>query len=354
MSPLTIKKIKVDSKPQQKAIMEAFQSERFLMGSTTSQRLKRSLAVCGRLDLVDRTLLSASVQATHAEKLSKRYQDRFIKFSKAKNASWMKLPKALKSNLAKPTDESLADNHFRFLTLLDCVVELDAHSAIKEVKRLKSALASFVKSCAGIWCLGVIEVEVVSLEKMRAIYAANESDQSERRKFEVCEALSLDMASTLFGSAKSVFLVHFHGVITAKKSSQFDIFESSLKACEKWKRTGRQVQLKRLSKEFGGKRKPYLKSLEDIAKYITKGGNDWNAGRNYLQYKFGFEGEDEESWIRKNLHRNQLLKKEHMEDGFEDPISLTIQETCELAVLIDLMMGLDRTRTGYLISAGSR
>lgn len=63
---------------------------------------------------------------------------------------------------------------------------------------------------------------------------------------------------------------------------------------------------------------------------------------------------DEDTWVRANVHRDALLKQEHTEDGIEDPLSLSVQEICELALLIDAMMNLNRTRTGYLVSVGSR
>jgi Zn-dependent oligopeptidase len=72
---------------------------------------------------------------------------------------------------------------------------------------------------------------------------------------------------------------------------------------------------------------------------------------------FGFENysedvTDEAMWEAINWRRNKLLQQEHKTDGLTDLLSLTNQQILELAILIDKMMGLNRTRTGYLVSAG--
>ena len=192
------------------------------------------------------------------------------------------------------------------------------------------------------------------MAKMRSIRDRDTTSESEHRKLELCEILAEDLKNTLYQSADSLFLVHFHGIITAMQERQFDDFRDRLIKQKRWTKGMRQIELKKLSEEFNGKKKPVVSSLKHIATYITKGGNDWNTGNAYFNYKFGFEGMDEDSWIRANVHRDALLKQEHTEDGIEDPLSLTVQEIGELALLIDGMMGLNRTRTGYLVSVGSR
>ena len=113
-----------------------------------------------------------------------------------------------------------------------------------------------------------------------------------------------------------------------------------------------------MSTSFGNKSKSTEQNLKHISTYITKGGNDWCSNKAYLRYKVGFELDDsevvdEQTWVLKNWRRNELLKKEHSEDGIEDVLSMTPEEVVELTLFIDGLMSLNRTRTGYLISTGS-
>lgn len=79
------------------------------------------------------------------------------------------------------------------------------------------------------------------------------------------------------------------------------------------------------------------------------------ANKAYLRYKIGFENDDElvndeDTWVAKNWRRSELLKREHSEDGITDILSLTVQQIVELTLVIDTLMGLNRTRTGRLVS----
>jgi hypothetical protein len=99
------------------------------------------------------------------------------------------------------------------------------------------------------------------------------------------------------------------------------------------------------------------KNLTHIATYITKGGNDWYANKAYLRYKIGFENDDaqvndEATWVAKNWRRSEMLRQEHSEEGIVDLLSMTADEVLQLTVVIDGLMSLNRTRSGYLVSAG--
>ena len=90
----------------------------------------------------------------------------------------------------------------------------------------------------------------------------------------------------------------------------------------------RTIEVKKLSTSFGNKSKSTEQNLKYISTYITKGGNDWYSNKAYLRYKVGFELDDsevvdEQTWVLKNWSRNELLKKEHSEDGIEDVLSMT-------------------------------
>jgi hypothetical protein len=58
---------------------------------------------------------------------------------------------------------------------------------------------------------------------------------------------------------------------------------------------------------------------------------------------------NEEEWSAFNSRRNEQLKGEHIEEGITDVLSLKPPEISELATVIDGMMSLDKTRTGYLV-----
>lgn len=352
-----IKRLKADSQATMQALLAESLKSRFLIGSHNAIKLKKSLATVGRLDLADRTLLTPSVHKTHAKRLSDRYQARWDKIRDKARSDWSKLPRAKRSLTVKATDHEIAANHIRFLTLVDSVTAVDASAAIRAAIKLKEKFINTAEATNGITCLGSIEVEVVSMSLMRELGQLDKPTASEQRKFNVCEKLAEGLKGTLYGEDQSLFLIHFHGVVTAKDPKQFDAFNMRLKKVKAWSLAPRQIELKKLSTQFGGKLKSVDQNLRHIATYITKGGNDWMANKAYLRYKIGFETDDElvndeASWAAKNWRKNKLLQRENAEDGITDMLSLTVQEIVQLALVIDGLMGLDRTRTGYRVSVG--
>jgi hypothetical protein len=352
-----IKRLKADSEATMKALLAESLKSRFLVGSHNAIKLKKSLATSGRMDLADRTLLTPTVHKAHAKRLSDRYQARWDKIRDKARADWSKLPRATRALTVKATDHEIAANRLRFLTLVDSVTAVDANAAIRAAIELKEKLITTASAIKGITCLGSIEIEVVSMSLMRELGRLDKPTASEQRKLDVCETLAKGLKGTLYGEDQSLFLIHFHGVITAKDPKQFDAFNERLKKVKTWSLAPRQIELKKLSTQFGGKPKSVDQSLRHIASYITKGGNDWMSGKAYLRYKIGFETDDElvndeASWVAKNWRKNKLLQREHAEEGITDVLSLTAQEISQLAVVIDGLMGLSRTRTGYQVSVG--
>lgn len=352
-----IKWLKADSKATMKALLAESLKSRFLIGSHNTIKLKKSLATVGRLDLVGRTLLTPSVHKTHAKRLSDRYQVQWDKIKDKSLVDRSKLPRASKFLTVKATDHEMAANHIRFLTLVDSVTEVDANAAIRAAIKLKEKLITTASAIKGITCLGSIEVEVISISLMRELGRLDKQTASEQRKLDVCEKLAEGLKGTLYGEDQSLFLIHFHGVVTFKNVKQFDTLNERLKKVKSWSLAPRQIELKKLSTHFGGKPKSVEVNLCHIATYITKGGNDWMANKAYLRYKIGFENDDEQvndeaSWTAKNWRKNELLRQEHALDGITDLLSLTVQEIIQLALVIDGLMGLNRTRTGYLVSFG--
>jgi len=348
-----IKQLKKDSAATLKALQKEALTRRFLVGSHNANRLKKSLAAAERLDLLGRTLLTPKTHQAHAKKLANRYDAIWKKIRTKAHSDWSKIPKTYRRS--KPIDSEIAAQHFRFLTVVDSVCAIDSGSALKACSKLKEKLTTTASAAKGIGCLGVIEVEVISMELMRKFASIDTTTDSEQRKLNVCTTLATSLKSTLYSSDQSLFLIHFHGVVTAKQEAQFDEFESRLKKISMWSKAPRQIMMSRLSTQYGGKAKTVSQNLSDIATYITKGGNDWYAKKAYLRYKIGFENDDakvtdEDTWVAKNWRRNRLLKQEHAEDGIEDQLSLNASEISQLAITIDGLMGLNRTRTGYLVS----
>lgn len=339
-----IRRLKAESVKAAIDIARAFEAERFLINTPADKRLASSLSLIDRSDLVDRTLLSAKVHRSHSERLSKRYVAVFNKLMARADG------RALRSGVKAPSEHQVAGSHLRFVTIIDSVSIVDASVAVGIASALKTRISDIVKATPGIWCLGALEVEVVSMEKMRGVRDRDPRSSSEYRKLDVCEVLEKSIKE----NNDSLFLIHFHGVMAAQDESQFEALRANFRSVGQWCLAARQIEIKKLSEEFAGKSKPVANSLNNIAQYITKGGNDWNTGKAYFNYKFGFDGEDEDSWVRKNVYRNELLRKEHIEDGIVDPLSLSAGEIGQLAILIDAMMGLNRTRDGYLVSAGCR
>jgi len=354
----SIDQLRKDSGGMMKAITREAMKYRFVAGSHNSIKLRRSLALVERLDLVDKTLLSSKIHKVHSQRLADRYINKWNKFKKSKANSWSKLPIKIRKQIPKPSDRELASSHLRFFTLIDSVTEVNHKSALVSIKKMKADILKKLKLHRGLWCVGVVECEVISLKMMREIQRIDKNTNSEKRKLDVCDVLATDIKNSIYKNEDSLFLIHFHGVLLSTKEDTFHSFNETLRKAKQWSKAPRQIEIKKLSESFGGKTKTTENNLKHISTYITKGGNDWCFNKSYLRYKIGFELDDsdvvdETTWVLKNWRRNEELRKEHSEDGVEDALSMTPTEIVELTLLIDGLMGLNRTRTGYLISTGS-
>ncbi len=341
--PISIfkKRLKKQNAKTQEAIKRERLDSRFLYGSHNKTRLNKSLATAGKHHLQDITLLSPAVHEKHAKRLAGRYLKKFM-------ASKAAAVKRGRSRIYSAATE------FRFLTLIHSVELLGVDPAIKAVRQFKTQLEDAIASSRGIWCLGAIELEVISMEMMRQI--AGNSDESEKRKLGVCEGLLRKLPKHA-RQLPSFFLIHFHGIVHGINPERFFKFEQHLKRNKNWKSEPRQIQMKTLSTNFAGKKKKPERNLTDIARYITKGGNNWVGDKAYLRYKLGFDNEIEETedgWVNRNWRRNITLKGEHREDGIEDTLSMEQSEIVVLTEVIDAIMSWKRDRTGYLVSGKSK
>jgi hypothetical protein len=312
--------------------------KRFSKGEHTADKLEESLAVTGHHHLTGTTLLTHDVHKQHAASLAGRYLKQWDKVNK------------------NSISVDVAKERFRFLTLLDCIEVPDPTVALKTVTEFKESLQSVAASSAGMWLLGCIEVEVVSLELMRhcrkVATTPNRTTSPEMRKLDVFETL-LKQLPLIQRNLPCYLLIHFHGIVSAKSASRFEQFRTNLKNNKRWSQAPRQIELKKMSDIYRGSHKSMEHNLTDTADYITKGGNDWKKKRAYLKYKLNFDKNaryDELLPDLRNWRKKGVLNDMHKEEPVEDPLSLTIGEISLLAQIIDGMMSLDKNRTGYLVS----
>ena len=324
----------------------------FTSGSQNKVRLKKALASEGLHHLQDSTLLSPDIHKVHAQRLADRYLKKLATVQRSVQQQQRDLIKANTRYGVKVDPRSLlAHDRFRFPTVLHSMEVLNVEGTLRTVRAFKEQFQSVIERCRGLWCLGVVEVEVVSMDLMRQL--TDQSD-SEERKLAVCESMVKRLPKKYQGLSV-YFLVHFHGIVVATQPQHFTDLEQQLR--RQWKHEPRQVMVKPLSKVFNGKRKTPEQSVVDIARYITKGGNDWVGKKAYLRYKLAFDNEHletEDAWVNKNWRRNKTLQREHAEEGIEDILALTRSEIGALASVIDGMMGTTRSRTGYLVFARSK
>ena len=331
-------KLRQSSENTRQALKTPVLQSRAFKNAHTSARLKKALSVTGHRHLAKTTLLTRDVHKVHSALLAGQYLKQW--------------EKAQKNSFSLDA----AKERFRFLTLLDCIEVPDPNIALKTITEFKESLQSISASSTGIWLLGCIEVEVVSLELMRhcrkLATTPNRTASIEMRKLDVCETL-LKQLPLIQRNLPCYLLIHFHGVVIAKSASRFEQFRTNLKNDKRWSQAPRQIELKKMSDIYRGSHKSMEQNLTDTADYITKGGNDWKKKRPYFKYKLNFDKNaryDELLPDLKNWRKQGVLRDMHKEEPVEEPLSLTLDEISILAQIIDGMMSLDKNRTGYLVS----
>lgn len=326
----------------------ASQIRRFNYGTPHDVRLRTALASEGLHHLVEQTLLSPEVHTMHAGKLARRYLRQLAQVERSvqrQQQDFLRINKRY-GTIVNPRAIT-AHDWFRFVTVQHCLEVLDVTRALHQICVFKDQLRTVIEGCRGLWCLGTVEVEVVSFELMRR--RADRSD-SEEHKLTLCESLK-DRLPKRDQGTPVYFLIHFHGIVVVTRPGRFADLEKQLK--REWKHDPRQVQVQPLSKVFNGKPRTPRESLLDIARYITKGGNDWINKKPSLRYKLTYEDESvetEDGSGQKKSKRNLMLQRGPKE-GRKDPLAMTQSEICALASAIDGMMSMTRHRNGYLVSA---
>ena len=323
------KKMKKNSQVTVEGIRKELMSSRFIIQSHNKIKLRKSLSLTNDLHLLDKTLLDPQIHKIH----SKSLYERLIKHKDTKSKKI-----------------------YKFLTLLHSVEILNEQRIMNSIEEMRFQIHKVVSESKSIWCLGSIEVEVVSLGMMRKIREEDKFSDSEHRKLDVLEKLSKRLRKKKERESESLVLIHFHGIVTSSSEYNLERFNSLLRLNSTWNKIPRQIELKNLSTSFQGSYKSLNENLKHISTYITKGGNDWNANKSYLRYKIGFDNESyesEDSWVLKNIRRNKILKQEQKEEGIEDVLSLNRFEISLLTNVIYKLMCQKRDKKGYLIHSKS-
>jgi hypothetical protein len=275
---------------------------------------KTKLKVLG--DLADRTLLSDVVAEKHGERLAEQFKRRWGSFTKNE----------MKSRL-------------RFITVLAELVPLDLEMTSGSVNQMFRRLDYVFKGVKGIEVIGAAEIEIVNVEKMKAMASA----ANEARKLDVIVAMMPEEEKSLYKKGiTSYALVHFHGIVDlgSKGEQNRQAIEKSVK---RYWNQNYGLQIKSLYST-----KTVKKNLEDIATYLTKGGNE------NLIYKIGF-GYDDADKVQRQMLKAGKVSKEGDYAGIENEISLTIREIKFLGEAINQMMertGSKNLRNGYLYKCG--
>lgn len=325
----------------------------FNTGTQNGTRLRKSLIATQKSELLGITLLCNKVHTKHSDRLFKSMFNRWLRIESKVNGETDEFNKNNDFKIPKLTEHEIADKFIRSFTLIHGVCVLEHKTALEECKKLKQEFLDVIKDTKGLGVLAVVECEVININKMRELRDRGIKSECKLKKLKGCEDLIKDIENQiqyLINPNSSLFLIHLHGTLFTKKEQKFETFRINLLKNKLWSKTSNQVEIKKLSKEWKGKYKSVKTNLRDWCRYITKGGNDWNNGKAYLRYKVEFDWSNEDDWNTSNKRVNELLKQEHIEEGITDSLSMNISEISELVMLIDGLMGLNRTRTGYLLN----
>ena len=311
-----LEKLKASGKEQLERLIQLVSLERFNVFEDNRRKLNQSLKLLGREDLIDKTLLDERVHSRHSRELYKLFL--------------AELKRLKKRNL----DER---ENIRFVTIIHAVTSLDDDSGVVEALRLKELLAGVIKK-QDYSFIGAIEGEVINIEKLRIF--AKENPDYDTKKLDLCEMLGDH------STEKTLLLVHLHGCLFSRTGRGFEEMEKRFRDIWAY---GYQVE----SKKTYAQNKTE-KNLQNIARYITKGGQQWQNDKSSLKFKMGFTNEDIETQMAYQTRQREQefydLENDIFEkNSIEDTMSLNAIEITALASFIDKLMNLDAEKTGYQV-----
>ena len=328
---MSIKKTKSSSAETAKRIAKAAREYRSSLGSKRPMRLTAAgVSNSG-------SLLHESVSSTHGDQLFADYR------------------KTIKGRFNQ--------ERLRYVTIIHELVVMDEQLVIDSCKRMKGMLKERLN---GYWWLGVIETEIVNLVLLRSFQKQETTRrvslqirESRRAKLEIANALDVKNGlHELIEETSSRVFVHCHVVIDMGKGRVKAISErvlelrAQLAAVKVWNIVDRQIEIKRFSEQWRGKKRTLRQNIWHIANYGTKGGNE------QLRYKAGFgrdNEEDEEAALWKAYGRDLISEVDGVieDDGaIEDARSLTGNEVAFLDAVTLRLMRLKKDMRGYVIGSG--
>lgn len=306
---------------------QLFADTRPNLGTHKSTKLQRALG-----KKADTTLLSSTVAEKHAQQLEREFQNAYGKLSK-----------------------SQAAERLRFVTILHDVVPLDVGEIAKSTKSLRELLERCIARTKrdALSLIGAIEIEVINMEFMRK---RARTSKGEQRKLHVLERmLAASKPGTdpsdcdnlpNRGGGSSFALVHIHALVDLgddEPARTEQVLDSVLRRV--WN-LEYQIEIKSTFKH-----RKLTENFSDMARYMTKGGND------DLRYstRFGRNSSDPDKLEQQMFRAGKISRsKDEDEKKVLDASSLTHQELEILGASLNRLMGKGAGRDGYLVRLGKQ
>ncbi|ULO25084.1 hypothetical protein [Methylocystis sp. SB2] len=241
---------------------------------------------------------------------------------------------------AKRVGPEEANDRFRFMTVLQAVVEPDTEKVREAVEAMERDF-NYTVGQMGVWSRGAIELEMVNLTILKKI---SELNDSEARKLKVlidlAELEEFDGLMIPVSGAITRVLVHSHVVVDL--GSDHENAEAELR--KRIQRRGcwskkYQVEIKGLFKS-----RKVADNLDKIAAYVTKGGNE------NLRYNAGF-GRDLAEDVEAKMWRAGLGRADRTGETIEDERGLSAAEVQALDALYVWLMKRRKDNRGYIIGS---
>jgi hypothetical protein len=237
-----------------------------------------------------------------------------------------------------------AKNRFRFMTILQAVVEPSEKMVSTSVEALEGQFQTIIGDL-GLWSRGTIELEMVNLTILEKISSLSDN---EARKLNVLTELGelQEFMGLMIPTSKSLtrVLVHCHVVVDLGKTPEATEEEIRKRIRSKgyWNKSKYQVEIKGLFKN-----RAVSTNLNKIAAYVVKGGNE------NLRYNAGF-GRDLAEDLEAKIWRAGTGRKDKGAETIEDERGLTVAEVKRLDELYVWLMKRRRDKRGYLIGSNGR
>lgn len=233
-----------------------------------------------------------------------------------------------------------ANDRFRFMTVLQAVVEPDIEKVREAVEAMERDF-NYTVGQMGVWSRGAIELEMVNLTILKKIGGLNDSEARKLNvlidlaELEEFEGLMIPASGTI-----TRLLVHSHVVIDLGPDHENAEAELRRRIQRRgcWSKKY-QVEIKGLFKS-----RKVVDNLDKIAAYLTKGGNE------NLRYNAGF-GRDLAEDVEAKMWRSGLGRADRTGETIEDERGLSAAEVQALDALYVWLMKRRKDNRGYIIGS---